>query len=199
MKKIGILGGTFDPPHIGHFVIANEVRQALNLDEIWFMPVNIPPHKQRANITSPLIRNKMLELGIGDTKYFSVCDIEIKRQGLSYTVETMERLVEQHPLYKFYFIIGGDMVENLKTWYRIEDLLAMVTFVGTNRPGHDTFSEQINKHILELTVPQLEISSSMIRERVLENKSIHFLVPESVREYIKENQLYGSKQSTSHS
>lgn len=198
MKKIGILGGTFDPPHIGHFVIANEVKQAFNLDEIWFMPVNIPPHKQRANITSPMVRKKMLELGIGDTKYFSVCDIEIKREGLSYTVETMERLVEQHPLYKFYFIIGGDMVENLKTWYRIEDLLEMVTFVGTNRPGHETFSEQINKHILELTVPQLEISSSMIRKRVSENKSIHFLVPESIREYIKENKLYGSKQSTSH-
>lgn len=198
MKRIGIFGGTFDPPHIGHFIIAEEVRDKCQLDEVWFMPVNIPPHKHRGDLTPADKRIKMLELGIKDRNKFSICHIEIMRKGKSYTVNTMEQLVSQFPNYQFYFIIGGDMVDDLHTWYEIDKLLELVTFIGTERPGHRSEPKIDRDKIIFVTVPQLEVSSSMIRERILNNKSIHYFVPDEVGEYIKENQLYGAKRSVSH-
>lgn len=195
MKKVGILGGTFDPPHIAHFVIAQEVLEQCKLDEIWFMPVNIPPHKKRPNLSSAHDRVKMLELGIKKQTKFSICTIELNRTGKSYTVDTMEQLISLYPDYEFYFIIGADMVEQLHTWYKINRLMELVIFIGTKRPGYKLNAAVDNLRMIEVEVPQLEISSSMLRERLKNNQSIDYLVPDEVKEYIKENQLYGAKTS----
>ena len=135
MRKIGIIGGTFDPPHYGHLLIANEVYHALNLEEVWFLPNQIPPHKQGRNITSVESRLHMLELATEAEEHFSICLEELSRKGPSYTYDTMLQLTKKYPDVQFHFIIGGDMVEYLPKWYNIEALLNLVTFVGVARHG----------------------------------------------------------------
>lgn len=186
MKKIGIIGGTFDPVHTGHLFIANEVRERLALDQIWFIPNKIPPHKERM-VTSSEHRLEMIRLAIMGNEYFKVNSLEIDREGRSYTFDTITLLKEMYPDYSFYFIIGGDMVEYLPKWYNIDELSNIVQFVGVTRVGYE-LDTPYSVEILEL--PTFEISSSMVRERVQDNQTIMYLVPDSVREYIKEHQLY---------
>ena len=189
MKKIGILGGTFNPPHTGHLVIANEVFHALGLDKVWFMPNQVPPHKSIASPVSNSDRLAMLELAIIDNPNFRIETVELDRNGPSYTYETMKILKDMYKEVEFYFIIGGDMVEYLPKWREIDKLLEMVKFVGVSRPS---FKDQSEHDILYAATPQMEISSSMIRERVKEGKNIRYLLPEPVREYIEEHGLYGT-------
>ncbi|HEK9101443.1 TPA: nicotinate-nucleotide adenylyltransferase [Bacillus pseudomycoides] len=189
MKKIGIIGGTFDPPHYGHLLIANEVYDALALDEIWFLPNQIPPHKQDRNITSVENRLDMLELAIGQEEYFSVCLEELKREGPSYTYDTMLQLTKKHPDVQFYFIIGGDMVEYLPKWYNIEKLLQLVTFVGVARPGYTLNTPY---EIVTVEIPEFAVSSSLLRKRHKEKKTCKYLLPEQVQVYIERNGLYES-------
>lgn len=187
MSRIGILGGTFDPPHIGHLIIAQEACQALNLDKIWFIPTYEPPHKDsvRMNVTH---RVELLKMAIKDNNSFALNTIEIDRQGKSYTIETIKILKEKYPDTDFYFIIGADMVEYLPNWVKIDELIDLIQFVGVNRPGYRLVSDY---PILEIDVPMVDISSTIIRERLQENKSILYLVPDSVNTYIKEHGLYG--------
>lgn len=187
MKKVGILGGTFDPPHHGHLLIANEVQFALSFDEIWFMPNQEPPHKKK----SALIKNKnrldMLQLAIAENERFRVETIELQRQGPSYTADTIELLNERYPDTQFYFIIGADMIEYLPKWHRIDELVQLVQFVGVERPS---YSSQTHFPILYVDVPAMDVSSSMIRERVRGGQTIRYLLPDSIIHYIKENHLY---------
>ncbi|WHX39388.1 nicotinate-nucleotide adenylyltransferase [Mesobacillus sp. AQ2] len=189
MMKVGILGGTFNPPHTGHLVIANEVLHAYGLDEVWFMPNQVPPHKTVNMPISNSDRLEMLELAIADNQKFRVEKAELERSGPSYTYETMKILKAKNKEIDFYFIIGGDMVEYLPKWHKIDELLEMVKFVGVSRPSYTTETEY---DILYAETPQMDISSSMIRERVRDGISIRYLLPESVRLYIEENGLYGS-------
>ncbi|WP_210366915.1 nicotinate-nucleotide adenylyltransferase [Bacillus sp. REN3] len=189
MKKIGILGGTFNPPHTGHLLIANEVLQTFGLEEVWFMPNQVPPHKDVPSPVSNADRLAMLELAIGDNPDFRIEMIELERNGKSYTYETMKLLKNRHKDADFYFIIGGDMVDYLPNWHKIDELLEMVKFVGVNRPAYEG---KTNYKILFTETPQMDISSSMIRNRVKEGKSIRYLLPEPVRVYIEEHGLYGT-------
>jgi nicotinate-nucleotide adenylyltransferase len=189
MKKVGIFGGTFDPPHYGHLLMANEVLTSLNLSEIWFMPNHIPPHKQKEQVTDSGDRVKMLELAIDDHPQFKIQTIELEREGPSYTYETIRQLKRIYKNYDFYFIIGADMVEYLPNWYKINELVKLVTFVGVKRPG---FSVKTSYPLVEVEVPQFAVSSSLIRERVKKGKSIKYLVPEKVKLYIEEKRLYGT-------
>ncbi|MFC3882997.1 nicotinate-nucleotide adenylyltransferase [Bacillus songklensis] len=189
MKKIGILGGTFNPPHIGHLIMANEVQDALKLDEIWFMPTYVPPHKATDIWTQPFHRLKMIEVAIVGHPSFSIQRIEFERRGKSYTYETMKILREQYPNSDFHFIIGADMIESLSEWHRIDELLHLVTFVGVNRPG---YSRQSPYPILQVEAPTIDLSSSLIREKIKKGQTIRYLVPDEVEKYIEENHLYGS-------
>lgn len=188
MKRIGILGGTFDPPHNGHLLIANEVLHALNLDEIWFMPTNIPPHKKSADLTNNEDRVKMLSLAISNNPSFKLQRIELERDGPSYTYETMRILKEHNPDIHFYFIIGADMVEYLPNWYNIDELVKVVNFVGIKRPGF-TFGTKYD--VTPVEAPQFDVSSSMLRKRFKERRSTMYLLPETVKHYIEEKSLYG--------
>ncbi|MBD8069224.1 nicotinate-nucleotide adenylyltransferase [Bacillus sp. PS06] len=190
MKHIGIIGGTFDPIHNGHLLIANEVLGALNLDEVWFMPNHIPPHKENKHLTNSIHRAKMIALAIDDHPSFVLQPIELERDGLSYTYDTIKLLVEENTDTAFYFIIGGDMVEYLPKWHKIDELTKMITFVGVNRPG---YSRKSRYNVTEVDIPQFDISSSMLRERLSKKGSTKYLLPENVRHYIEENHLYGEK------
>lgn len=189
MKKVGILGGTFDPPHNGHLLIANEVLSALNLDEVWFMPNQEPPHKTKSEFISNQDRLKMLELAIMGNDQFKIQTIELEREGPSYTVDTMKMIRSQYNDHQFFFIIGADMIEYLPKWYKIDELVKIVQFVGVERPeySHDTAYP-----VLYVNVPAMDVSSSMIRDRLKSGKTVHYLLPDSIIEYIEENHLYGT-------
>ena len=188
MKKIGILGGTFDPPHMGHLIIANEVLHALGLDEIRFMPNHTPPHKQKTKSVSNQERVEMLKLTIEGNPKFSIEMCELENPGTSYTFETMKRLVQDEPNATFYFIVGADMIEYLPKWYKIDELVKLVQFVGVERPQYKTKSSY---PIVLVDVPKIDISSSEIRRKVQQRSTIKYLVTPAVEKYIEEHSLYG--------
>lgn len=189
MKKIGIFGGTFDPPHNGHLIMANEVLHSLHLDQVWFMPNHIPPHKQDEHITASVHRLNMLKLAIEENPYFQIQTIELDRPGPSYTYDTMKLLKKKYHYAHFYFIIGADMIEYLPHWHRIEELLKLVSFVGIKRPG---YSMESKYPIIDVEVPQFNVSSSMIRKRLEKAYTVDYLLPKKVIQYIEENHLYGT-------
>lgn len=133
MKKVGLFGGTFNPPHIGHLIMANEVYVALGLSEVRFMPNAKAPHKEVSQSATNEQRLKMVELAIEGVPYFKLETFELERGGISYTYDTMKALCEREPDVVFYFIIGGDMIDSLHTWYRIDELVELVHFVGVKR------------------------------------------------------------------
>lgn len=188
-RKIGIFGGTFDPPHVGHLLIANEILCELALDEVWFMPNQEPPHKEKSMNVSNDDRVNMLQLSMKDHPKFRLETIELEREGRSYTFDTMQLLTERYPDKEFYFIIGADMIEYLPNWYKIEELVQLVTFVGVNRPN---FNHETDYPIIFVDIPEIGISSSDIRERLKKGKTVRYLLHDSVRKYIKEHKLYES-------
>ncbi|QFF99503.1 nicotinate-nucleotide adenylyltransferase [Psychrobacillus glaciei] len=186
-KKVGILGGTFNPPHIGHLIIANEVLSALNLDELRFMPNATPPHKKKDERVSEVERLKMVQLAIKDVPKMAVETIEMDRGGTSYTFDTMELLQAREPSTTFFFIIGGDQVEYLSNWYRVNELVEKVQIVGVPRPNT---SIETAYPIIKLAIPQIELSSTLIRNRLENGKTTKFLIPELVRDFIQKEKLY---------
>ncbi|RSK27921.1 nicotinate-nucleotide adenylyltransferase [Bacillus sp. HMF5848] len=188
MRKIGILGGTFDPPHFGHLLMAAEVRSALSLEEVWFMPNNIPPHKVGVPVATNDERVKMLELAIKNYSAFRVETIELLRQGKSFTYDTLCELISLHPGVDFHFIIGADMVEYLPNWYKVDELFDLITFVAVKRPGYTVATEY---PVLEVDAPLFDVSSSMLRRRFKNRENTTFLLPGEVEDFIKEKDLYG--------
>lgn len=188
-KRIGILGGTFDPPHNGHLLIASEVLHSLHLSEVWFMPNQIPPHKQNEHFTDSQHRLTMLKLATCDQQQFKIETIELERTGPSYTYDTLCLLKEHFPSYSFYFIIGADMIEYLPKWHKVEKVIELVTFVGVKRPGYLTKTEY---PIMEVEIPEFDVSSTMLRKRLKERENTAYLLPEDVKRYIEENHLYGT-------
>lgn len=186
MNRIGIIGGTFDPPHVGHLLIAEEVRIALELNEVWFIPTNEPPHKEKA-MTDGKDRVKMVKKAVKNNHHFKVNEIEMEREGKSYTIDTMKALKYRNPDKEFYFIIGADMVEYLPHWYKIDELMELVNFVGVKRQGYNLNSKY---PITEITIPMIDVSSSMIKERLFKGQSVTYLIPESVEDFINEEHLY---------
>ncbi|MBM7554695.1 nicotinate-nucleotide adenylyltransferase [Thalassobacillus pellis] len=186
MKKVGLLGGTFDPPHLGHLIIAEEVHRSLELDEVWLIPSHVPPHKS-GPLADGKARLEMTERAVADNSHLAVSDIELEREGKSYTVHTIRQLKENYPDAKFFFIIGGDMVQYLPKWHAIDRLLEMIEFVGVKRTGYLLESPY---PIHEVEVPAIEVSSSMLRERLKNGMGTKYLLPDRVLEYIKEHGLY---------
>lgn len=189
-KRVGIMGGTFNPIHNGHLMIAEQAREQVSLDEIWFMPARIPPHKQDKGIASVEHRMNMVKLAIADHPQFSLTTIELEREGPSYTVDTMEYLTRCYPDHSFFFIVGGDMLAILPKWHRIDELVQLVQFIGFDRPGSSFDITKIAARITYVTLPKWEISSTFIREMANHQQSLRYLVPPPVESYIKEHKLY---------
>jgi nicotinate-nucleotide adenylyltransferase len=189
MKRIGILGGTFNPPHLGHLVMANEALHAAGLDEVRFMPNFIAPHKEVSGASAEQ-RLEMTKLAIAGHPQFAVEDVEIKLGGVSFTYDTMMKMTEAEPAHEFYFIIGGDMIDGLGSWYRIDELVQLVRFIGIRRPGYENKTAY---PVLLVDSPEIHLSSSMLRERISNGGTTTFLMPEQVETYIRKEQLYGFK------
>ena len=197
--KIGIMGGTFDPIHIGHLATAESVREIFALDEILFIPAARPPHKLARHVTDEIHRLAMTTLATRSNKFFRVSDIELKRTGLSYTLDTMDALHKQFgATTELFFIIGADSLADLSKWHEAKKLVARSHFIATTRPGVDVdfsatekfFGTAASEHIHRVTTPAIEISSTEIRERVKSGRSIKYLVPEAVEDYILREGLY---------
>ncbi|KYQ86802.1 hypothetical protein AYX07_06575 [Thermoactinomyces sp. AS95] len=193
--KVGIFGGTFDPIHFGHLLLAEQAREAASLHEIWFIPAGEPPHKQGKPVTPAMERKKMVELAIEGHPQFKVNPIELMRSGPSYTVDTIMELKKQNPHVEFFLLVGADMVKNLPKWYKIKEIIQNVQVIGLGRPGfdHDALPEYIEERLMWIPdAVETNISSSIIRERLMLNRSVRYLVPDSVYKYIKEQGLYES-------
>jgi nicotinate-nucleotide adenylyltransferase len=186
--KIGILGGTFNPVHIGHLILAEEAREKLGLNKIIFMPTALPPHKDNLNIAPAIDRLKMLKLAIKSNKYFAVSDLEIKRQGRSYTIDTLNELKHKYALDELYFIIGSDLLKYLNEWKDLSQILKMVKFVVATRPGYPL--EKIPDYIQTLPIRAVDVSGFEVRACVAGNKSFGYLVMDKVFDYIKRKNLY---------
>lgn len=195
--NIGILGGTFNPVHLGHLYMAEEAMKNLKLDHVIFMPNYIPPHKENTSV-SAADRVKMLHLALSDHPNFSVCTFEIEKTGISYTYETVEELHRRHPLDTFFFIIGEDSYVNFWKWKHPEVILKYVEVVVIERSGFsrdasyktDELFRRNHKKVFRIQSETVDISSTDIRIRLKEGKDTHGLLPSTVAEYIKEKQLY---------
>lgn len=192
--KVGLMGGTFDPIHIGHLVAAECAAETAGLDEVWFMPTNVPPHKDRAPGATPKQRLEMVRLATDGHPKFRTSDIELAKGGISYSVETVSLLKQRYPEHSFYYIIGADMIRYLPKWYKIEELVRMVRFIGLNRPGYEpdlAEADELVRQAVQLAeMPPIDLSSTCIRSRSASALSIRYLVPDRVREYIEVNRIY---------
>jgi nicotinate-nucleotide adenylyltransferase len=186
--KIGILGGTFNPIHIGHLILAEEAREKLGLQRVIFVPAYLPPHKDNSDIAPAKDRLKMVKLAIAGNRYFSASDTEIKRDGRSYTIETIKEFKKDYLKDDLYFIIGSDLLKYLAEWKDLNEIIKMVRFIAATRPGYPL--DKIPSYISTLAIRAVDVSGFEIRYCIKENKSFRYLVPDSVHKYIIRNKLY---------
>lgn len=197
MQRLGIMGGTFDPIHYGHLLMAEEARQAFALDDVVFVPNGRPAHKKAYLVSSPEERYAMTLLATGSNPCFSASRIEIERPGPSYTIDTLREFRRLYPdLDALYFITGADAVLEILTWHESDNLARECQFIAVTRPGfvldqlHDLVDTEFLDRVHYLPIPNIEISSTDIRRRVREGRSIKYLTPEPVEAYIQQQDLY---------
>lgn len=186
--RIGILGGTFNPPHLGHLLMAEQVGHQLDLDEVWFMPTASPPHAIEKRTIAAQHRVQMVQKAIAGNPLFKLQPYEVNNGGLNYTIDTMRYFIEQYPETEFYFIIGGDSANDLETWKEIDELVKIVQLVGVRRIDYPYYKGRFP--ILWVDSPMVHMSSTDIRLRVYLEQSIRYQVPEAVEAYIYKHQLY---------
>lgn len=186
--KIGILGGTFNPVHFGHLILAEQVRGQLGLDKVIFVPTFLPPHKTGKAVIRASHRLEMLKLSTVYNPYFAVSDIEIERKGTSYTVDTLRKIKSQFPAAKLFFICGSDLVAEIPRWKDVDEIYRMATFVLARRPGYGR--RLSGRRFIKISVAQVDISSSLLRQLVAKKRSIRYLTPYSVVKYIEKHRLY---------
>lgn len=197
-RKIGIMGGTFDPIHIGHLVLAETAKHMFNLDIVYMMPNGNPEYKSK-QITKAQMRLEMVKLAVSDNCNLAVSDVEVKRTGYTYTFETLQELKKNYPLDEIFFILGADSLFSMDSWKHPELIAQNCKILIANRDR--TNKEDLEKHMMYLNdkygmeialldCPCLDISSRMLRRMVANGQSIRYYVPECVRQYIIENQLY---------
>lgn len=198
-EKIGVLGGTFDPIHFGHLIIAEEIKDRYNLDKIIFIPCGMPSHKDTSKVSDTFHRMNMVQIAIDTNIHFEVSDIEIRRKGYTYTIDTVLQLKHMYPKSDIFHIIGADIVSDLSSWKKCDELFANCEFIVTIRNGftENRLKDQIkvlenlyNAKINLANVRLIDISSTEIRKNVKSNMSIKYLLPEAVEKYIFVNNLY---------
>lgn len=194
--KIGILGGTFDPPHVGHLIVAEHVRAELGLDRVYFIPAVIPPHKQRRDDIAPAeTRLELLRLAVADNPAFAVSDLEVRRGGISYTVDTLRALRLEHPSDAFYLLVGMDNLSEFGSWKEPDMIQRIARVVVMTRPGFEADPEIVDRgrNMIVCAVPQIGISSSDVRQKLGKGRSVRYLVPDRVARYIADEGLYRGK------
>ena len=200
MKRVGILGGTFNPIHTGHLILAEQAMSQFCLDEVMIIPSGVPYFKRGIDMPKGEIRLKMCELAVRDNPGFRVSDIEIRREGNTYTAETLKELKENEPDTEFVFLAGADILHEIGHWKDpqiIFDNCKLLVAVRNNESRDDlkgdieNLKERYGADISILNTTNIDISSSMIRKLISEKKSVRYYIPEALREFILENKIYG--------
>lgn len=191
MPRIGVLGGTFDPPHLGHLALARAALKECKLDRMIFVPAKYPPHKPASDVSSEFDRLNMLKLALEGHPEFEISDLELKRNGLSYSVDTLKEIKKLYPRYEIFFIIGADNISEMESWYNPEEILEIATVAAFTRPG---FAPQgkFATMIRQFEMKPVDISSTDIRAKIRNKESVTALVPGPTLEYIIDNNLYGN-------
>jgi nicotinate-nucleotide adenylyltransferase len=196
--RIGILGGTFNPPHLGHLVAAQEAYRELDLDLVMLIPAGIPPHKPVDDEPGPEHRLELCRLAVGNDERFAVSDLELRRDGPSFTVDTLDELRSQSPSDDLFLILGGDIAAGLPKWHEPERVLELATVAIAKRRG--TAKAAVEDALAQLKggerarffqMPRIGISSTMVRRRVRAGQPIRYFVPDGVMHYIERHGLYG--------
>lgn len=195
-RRIGIFGGTFDPPHVAHLAAAQEVLEAMDLERVWFVPTGTPPHKDRIGLTPAPLRLEMVRSAVADDPRFEALDLEVRRTGPSYTVDTLRELGEGWPATALHLLLGVDQWAEFGGWREPAAIAARAHLVLMTRDGERP--GEVDPGLpggtipdsTEVPVPRLDISSTRLRERVRSGRSIRYLVPEVVRRIIEANELY---------
>jgi nicotinate-nucleotide adenylyltransferase len=195
--RLGILGGTFNPPHLGHLVCSQEAYRELQLDRVMLIPARIPPHKPVEHEPGPEHRLELCRLAVADDDRFEVSAIELGRDGPSYTVDTLKELTSKASTSELFLIVGGDIAAGLPSWREPERVLELATLAIAKRRGTSRASVESSLHELNgggrahfFQMPRIGVSSTMIRRRVRAGQPIRYLVPDRVAEYIEQHQLY---------
>jgi len=193
LKKIGILGGTFNPVHTGHLILAQDALEQFGLDRVLFIPCAHPPHKTPYRLAPASHRIGMLKAALNGDSRFAVSDMEIKRGGVSYSIDTLRELRRMFPKSVLYFIIGADSLTELHSWRKVGEIQKLCIFIAMGRPGYVVRS---SSNVRLFKGHLVEISSSEIRKRVAEGRRIRHLVPKAVERYIRSRCLYQTKESS---
>lgn len=199
MERIGILGGTFDPPHIGHLILAECAADVMNLEKVLFVPAAEPPHKQNEVKTPVEHRIAMLERALAGNDRFRLSRVDVDRPGPHYSVEMVQIIQVEYPGAETCFVMGGDSLKDLPKWYRPYELIKHVRLAVIRRPGAEIDLQYLESVIPGLServtfvdTPLLDISSTIITERRVQHRSIRYFVPDAVLDYIETHQLYGA-------
>ena len=188
--RLGVFGGAFDPIHTGHLVLASECRQQLALDAVWLVPSGSPPHKDPGDLADAGARVEMLELATAGDPGLMVNTIEIDREGVSYTVDTLETIADSDPGCELFLLLGADSVADLANWYQPERICELARVVAVNRGGTTSKTTVTGCRIEEVTMPAIDVSSRDIRNRIRQGRSIRHLVPRAVEAYLVEHAVY---------
>ena len=195
--RLGIYGGTFDPIHYGHLLLAERCREELQLDEVWFIPAGSPPHKQGRVMTPAKARAEMVEFAVSGFPEFRVSRIEMERGGTSYTVQTLEQIKAADLTRELFLLMGADSIAELATWKAPARILELSQVVAVNRAGESpdlsslqSLLNQTGRTVRTVEMPAMGVSASEIRSRVAQSQSIRFLTPRPVEMYIRQHKLY---------
>ncbi len=199
--RLGILGGSFDPVHIGHLLLAECCREACRLDQVWFVPAATPPHKQSRNLASAKQRLEMLELATSGHPAFRVCDLEVQRRGLSYTVDTLQEIRLREPQAELFLLLGADSLHDLPSSRDPQRICQLATPVAVRRPDHpepqfDALVGVVSPDQLQairsqqVHMPLIALSSSDLRQRIAAGQSIRYRTPAAVEQFIHSQRLY---------
>lgn len=199
MKKIGIMGGTFNPIHNGHLFLAENAYEQIGLDQILFMPSKNPPHKAKPEMITDQQRVDMIDLAIRDNSHFALSTVELERDGYTYTADTLELLVQANSEVRYYFIVGADSLFMMHQWYQPQVIFDLCTVVAATRDHVDEdklaaqaelLKEQFHADIQLISMPIIQIASADIRGRIAHNKTIRYYLPDLVAAYINQHRLY---------
>ncbi|RIN35895.1 nicotinate (nicotinamide) nucleotide adenylyltransferase [Staphylococcus succinus] len=187
VKSIVLYGGQFNPIHTAHMAVASEVHHRVNPDKFYFIPSFMSPLKVHNEYLNASDRIKMIQCAIGELGFGEIYLDEIEREGQSYTYDTVMHVLKDYPQAKIYFVVGTDQYNQLDKWYKINELKAKITFIIVNR---DQSTQEVDHDMLAVNIPRIDISSTLIRDRVRNKENIQVLVPQSVERYIREEGLY---------